>query len=120
MRLLWATVSQITFGIMLLSTSPIEKARERLLAERAAAPAEKKGDYVEAKPRFPDIVAISLLTGILSFAAVPIVFGPAAVITGVMAVSRGYLSGLLGALLGIVGAVGWVLVLTMLGPAAGP
>jgi hypothetical protein len=46
-------------------------------------------------------VAISLLTGILSFAAVP-------------------LSGLVGVLLAIVGAVGWAVVFTMLGPVGGP
>jgi hypothetical protein len=118
--LLGATAIQLTTGFMLLSTSPVERIREKRLAERAAAPAEKKGEYVEVPPRIADIAQISQLTGLLSFVAVPVVFGPAAVITGVMAVSRGHRSGLIGMILGLVGMVGWAVVFTMLGPIGHP
>jgi hypothetical protein len=120
LRLLAATAIHFTNGIMLFSTSPVAQLREKRLAERAAAPAEKKEEYIEVPPRIADIAQISLLTGILSFVAVPVVFGPAAVVSGVMAVSEGHRSGLIGLILGLVGVVGWAVVFTMLGPIGHP
>jgi hypothetical protein len=116
LSLLVVTAIHFTNGIMLFSTSPVAKIREKRLAERDAAPAEKKEEYVEVPPRISDIAHISLLTGILSWVSVPVVFGPAAVVSGVMAVSRGHRSGLIGMILGLVGVVGWAVVFTMLGP----
>jgi hypothetical protein len=115
LRLLAVTAIQVSSGIRLFSTSPVPRLREQLLAERAAAPPEKQGDYVEAKPR-PDIVQISFLTGMLSFVSVPVVFGPAAVVTGVTAVAKGHPSGLIGLILGLVGVIGWAVVFTMFWP----
>src|SRR5262245_54501153 len=63
--LLGATAIHLTTGIMLLSTSPVAQLREKMLAERDAAPPEKKEEYVEVPPRIADIAQISLLTGIL-------------------------------------------------------
>jgi hypothetical protein len=116
LRLLAATAIHFTNGIILFSTSPVAQLREKMLAEREAAPAEKKEEYVEIPPRISDIAQISLLTGILSCVSVPVVFGPAAVVSGVMAVSRGSRSGLIGMVLGLVGVVGWAVVFTRLWP----
>jgi hypothetical protein len=120
LRLLAAMAIHFTNGVMLFSTSPVAQLREKRLAERAAAPAEKKEEYVEVPPRISDIAQISLLTGILSWVSVPVVFGPAAIVSGVLAVSRGHLSGLVGMILGLVGVVGWAVVFTMLGPSGRP
>jgi len=120
LRLLGVTAIHFTNGILMFSTSPLERIREKRLAERDAAPPEKKEEYVEIPPRISDIAQISLLTGILSWVSVPVVFGPAAVVSGVMAVSRGHRSGLIGIILGLVGLVGWAVVFTMLGPIRRP
>jgi len=118
--LLGAAASHMTFAVMLFSTSPVAQIREKRLAERDAAPAEEKEEYVEVPPRIADIAQISLLTGILSFVAVPVVFGPAAIVSGGMAVSQGHRSGLIGMILGLVGVVGWAVVFTMLVPIGHP
>src|SRR5262245_35982672 len=74
--LLVATAGHLSIGIMLLSTSPVAQLREKRLAERAAAPPEKQEEYVEGQPRIADIAQLSVMTGMLSFVAVPVVFGP--------------------------------------------
>jgi hypothetical protein len=120
LRLLVVSAMQLGCGIRLFSRSPVAQLREKMMAERDAAPPEEKEKYAEAQPRIADIARISLLTGMLSFVAVPVVFGPAAVISGMMAVSKGHLSGLIGLILGLVGVVGWAVVFTMLVPIGHP
>jgi hypothetical protein len=119
LSLLVVTAIHFTNGIM-VSTSPVAQLREKRLAERDAAPPEKNEEYVEVPPRIADIAHISLLTGMLSWVSVPVVFGPAAVVSGVMAASRGHRSGLIGMILGLVGVVGWAVVFTRLGPIGHP
>jgi hypothetical protein len=113
-------MTELGFGITLFSTSPVAQLREKMLAERDAAPPEKQEEYVEGQPRISDSAHISLMTGMLSFMAVPVVFGPAAIVSGVMAVSQGHRSGLVGMMLGLVGVVGWTVVFTMLRPIGHP
>ena len=105
--LIGGLVLQVAIGVMLVKEpNAIDSQRAQMLAERESAPLEAKSDYEEAAP-VPDIVQISITTGILSLVSVVFIFAPVAMISGGIAISRRHPKGLIGVILGIVGIAGW-------------